>query len=178
MRRVGIAAGILALVVLSGCGGDSDSAKPSESPSATAATPSPAPEIADTYVPADGDPKTHILHVTIRDVGGVETYEATAKGCVPLNPPHTTQLVVSGPTSKFDYTPLKEAYIPATAEPVNGACEAKLTIKVRYAPRYSLGIALEGQGIATGDEPPPAWITTRGSSQEVTVVSQVVTTLR
>lgn len=177
MRRVGFAAGMLALAVLSGCGGDgSDSAKPGESPSPSANTPT--PDVADTYVPADGDPKTHLLHVTIRDVGGVESYEFTGKGCVPLNPPHTAVLVVFGPTAKFDFTPLKEVEIPTTADPVNGACEAKVTVKVRYAPRYSLGIALEGHGIATGDEPAPAWITTRGSSQEVTVLSQVVTTLR
>jgi hypothetical protein len=178
MRHVGFAVGILALVVLSGCrggdGGGSD--KPSESPPASATTPT--PDVASTYVPGAGDPKTHILHVTIRDVGGVESYEATAKGCVPINPPHTALLVVSGPTAKFDYTPLKEVDIPTTAEPVNGACEAKVTVTVPYAPRYSLGIALEGHGIATGDEPPPPWITTRESAQKVTVLSQVVTTLR
>lgn len=177
MRNVGLAAGILALVVVSGCGGnDSDSAKPSETPSKTASTP--APDVASTYVPSDGDPKTHILHVTIRDVGGVEAYEATAKGCEPLNPEHTASLVVAGPTAEFDSTPLKDVDLPASAETFNGACEAKMTVKVPYAPRYTLGIAREGHGIATGDEPDPMWITTRGSSQKVTLVSQVVTTLR
>ena len=104
--------------------------------------------------------------------------EATVKGCEPLNPEHTASLVVEGPTAEFDSTPLKDVDLPASAETFNGACEAKMTVKVPYAPRYTLGIAREGHGIATGDEPDPMWITTRGSSQKVTLVSQVVTTLR
>ena len=116
--------------------------------------------------------------MTIRDVGGVEAYEATARGCEPIYPEHTVSLVVSGPTAKFDSTPFKDVDLPSNAEPVNGACEAKMTVTVRYAPRYTLGIAREGQGIATGDEPDPMWLTTRGNSQKVTLVSQVVDTLR
>jgi hypothetical protein len=177
MRHVGLAAGMLALTIVSGCGGDgSDSDKPSETPSKPASTPT--PDVVRTYVPSDGDPKTHILHVTIRDVGGVEAYEATAQGCEPLYPEHTIILVVSGPTTKYDSTPLKDVDLPTSAEPANGACEAKMTVTVPYAPRYTLGIAKEGHGIATGDEPDPVWITTRGSSQKVTLVSQVVTTPR
>lgn len=177
MRHVGFAAGILALTVVSGCGGDGgDSAKPTETPSKTTSTPT--PDVASTYVPGDGDPKTHILQVTIRDVGGVKAYKATAQGCEPLYPEHTIILVVSGPTAKFDSTPLKDVDLPPNAEPNNGACEAKMTVTVPYAPRYTLGIATEGHGIATGDEPDPIWITTRGNSQKVTLVSQVVTTPR
>jgi hypothetical protein len=176
MRPTGLAAGVLALVALTGCGGDvsSDSAKPTESPSTTASTPTPEP--AATYVPRAGDPKTHVLHVRILDFAGIDAYKQSGRKCELLYGRHWAVLVIAGPTAEVDSTPLKELDIPATAEPGEaGACVATLTVTVPYAPRYRLGIAHEGHGIANGYEPEEPWITTRGSSQKVTVVSQVVT---
>lgn len=121
--------------------------------------------------------KTHVFRVTLRDVNGVGAYTQDQDGCASnavKGFPH--QLVVSGPDDESQI--LASVKIPKTAQPSMGACEAKMTITVPYAPRYSFGIAMEGQGIASPDALESDWITAEGESQDVTVVTHVVTTVK
>ena len=176
---------LTALTVLGGCGTYAPTHAPDARPAASPSASSPStsfywPSDDATYAPAPGDPKTHELRVLIRDVGGVDAYrmDDSERGCTSTSPkgfPH--QLVISGPTKKQTYTPLASFDIPDTAIGTNGACEAELTVTVPYAPRYSMGIAMEGRGIATGYEPDPSWIETSGSSQKVVMLTQVTTVL-
>lgn len=126
---------------------------------------------------ATDKPTTHVFRVTLRDVNGVEAYTQDDDGCTSSAVkgwPH--QLVVTGPDDESQI--LKSVDIPRAAQLTMGACEAKMTITVPYASRYSFGIAMEGRGIASPDALEPDWITAEGDSQNVTVVTHVVTTVK
>ncbi|MRJ77940.1 hypothetical protein GEV29_15465 [Aeromicrobium sp. SMF47] len=173
MRRAGILVGAVALTALAACS-DNDAGtepKPASNPVAASTSPS---------VPsAASDGRTHTFRVTIRDVRGVNEYRAGETRCLSNAPkefPH--RLVVGGPDGDKGVTTLKSFEIPLEAQLSMGACESKMTITVPYAPRYTMDIGMEGSGIAGPDVPEPTWVTTKGTSQDVTVVSQVVTIVK
>lgn len=126
-----------------------------------------------TYVPAPGDPKTHQLHVTIRDKG--RSYKPGT--CHAINYPgsdgalQSDSLVVTGPDEKSEASQLGEAPIPTQARSLpDGTCEAKMTITVRYAPRYRAGIAVVGDGIYDPKtDPQGTRFVTKGSPQSIVV---------
>ena len=176
MRGISIVLVAILGISLSGCGGSSGDA--SARTEVRSATPSRTPAPEQTYVPRPGDPRTHVLRLTIRDVAGVDAYATDREGCPVLGPANLPpQVYVAGPDTKEPTATFTTVDVPRDAEPIMGACEAHLTITVPYAPRYTIGIASEGQGISQPDGPPPSWIITKGASQEVTLVSQVVQTL-
>ncbi|KRC66387.1 hypothetical protein ASE12_17440 [Aeromicrobium sp. Root236] len=177
MRGTSIVLVAILGITLSGCHGSSGDASPATEASPAKASRTPAPE--ETYVPRPGDPKTHVLRLTIRDVAGIDAYATDREGCPVLGPANLPpQVYVAGPNTKEPTATFTTVDVPKDAEPIMGACEAHLTITVPYAPRYTIGIASEGQGISRPDAPPPSWIITKGASQKVTLVSQVVQTLR
>jgi hypothetical protein len=146
-------------------------ATPSTStPSAT--TPSPTPKPLKTYVPAPGDPKTHVVTVIIRDKG--RSY--TPGTCVASRTVDTSDvLAFSGPTRHFENAPLKNSEFPIARHGrrlSDGTCEATMTVTVPYAPRYTVGIAQEGGGIPGPDDPNgDTKIVTKGNSQNVVLIN-------
>ena len=173
MRLLGILIGAATIVVLGGCSGDGTEAKrPVESkptPAVTQATPT-SSATGQTYIRIPGDPKTHILHVTIRDEGELRAYIPGANNeCASTAPkgfPH--ELIVSGPDADESRATLGQFEAPATARRLShGVCEAKMTITVPYAPRYTLGVGMAGQGIADPNAPRDVWVVTNGKSQDV-----------
>ncbi|RYJ00247.1 MAG: hypothetical protein EON52_24060, partial [Actinomycetales bacterium] len=172
MRTTLSAAALVLLTVLSGCsdsGSDADATPTAPETSAGAsATPAPsaAPSPEDTYVPAPGDPKTHTLRITILDKGisyDPSTCRALRTGAA------ADRLALAAPDAKFESRPIDpESAIPAQGERLaDGRCSATVTVKVRYAPRYTGGIAREGKGMTTPDDPQGTDVVTRGSVQDV-----------
>lgn len=157
----------LVLCVTAACA-TADGSEDEEAPTTGSAT---------SKVKAGDTSRTHVFRVTLRDVNGVGAYAQDEDGCTSnavKGFPH--QLVVMGPDDESQL--LASVKIPKTAQLSVGACEAKMTITVPHVPRYTFRIAMEGQGIASPDAPKPDWISVEGASQDVTVVTHMVTTVK
>lgn len=178
MRVLGIFFAAVAVVALGGCSSNSSETK---EPRRTVATPAatetttatkpPAPQ--KTYIPAPGDPKSHVFDVTIHDVLPLDAYRTTGGQCVTSAvPDFPHKLTFIGPSRHFESRPLdKDFAIPETARLLSdGSCESQITVTVPYKPRYTAGIAMEGHGIPAPTDPDDTKIVTKGDSQAITVL--------
>ncbi len=127
----------------------------------------------ETYVASPGDPKTHILHVTLHDVLPLDVYKPMDGRCITTSgrDVYPYELTVDGPDEEYEFRPLEAKVIPVAATLLpDGTCQATMTIKVPYAPRYKAGVGMAEHG-ATNKEPNPERVwTTNGSSQKITVL--------
>lgn len=124
----------------------------------------------------------HELRVTIRDVpapndpDAADAYEVrSAGGCSAIvwgpDSRQLGELVVSASRANDDLRILETFRLPDSARlSRDGTCEATLTISLPYAPRYVLGVGIEGRGIAPENAPEPPKVLTEGDSQDVVVV--------
>lgn len=125
-----------------------------------------------TYVRAPGDPKTHTVTIIIRDKG--RSY--APRSCLAVaGPDFADVLAFAGPSRHYENAPLKHGEFPiprrGRALP-DGRCEAKMTVTVTYRPRYTVGIAQEGQGIPGPEDPHgDTTIVTKGAAQEVVLIN-------
>ena len=178
MRVMGILFGAVAVVAFSGCSSDSAETKvPRETvatPAAvetTTATELPAPE--KTYIPAPGDPKSHVFDVMIHDVLPLDAYRTAGGQCLTTSvPDFPHKLTFIGPSRHLESRPLdKDFAIPETARLLtDGSCESQITVTVPYKPRYTAGIAMEGHGMPAPTDPGDTKIVTKGNSQAITVL--------
>ena len=182
MRFPGLIAVVSVGVVLGGCSGSGTPVAPGLSTARTTpeaevatettkATPT-VPEA--TYVRVPGDPRRHVLQVTIHDVPPLDAYRVEGRRCVSSavaqQAPH--QLVFSGPSRHLEERPIDPSFdIPTTASLLDdGSCEAELRVTVPYRPRYRGGVAIEGKGISLPTDPTNEWVETKGDSQAVVVL--------
>ena len=140
-------------------------------PSATTPTHD-VPQPEKTYVRAPGDPKTHTVTIIIRDKG--RSY--APRSCLAVaGADFADVLAFAGPSRHYENAPLKHGEFPiprrGRALP-DGRCEAKMTVTVTYRPRYTVGIAQEGQGIPGPEDPHgDTTIVTKGAAQEVVLIN-------
>jgi hypothetical protein len=147
--------------------------KAAASPSATTATPpTVAPKPQNTYVPAAGDPKTHVVTIIIRDKG--RSY--APRTCVAVaGRDFSDELGFSGPSKHYENAPLKHGEFPIPRQGrslPDGRCEATMTVTLPYRPRYTVGIAQDGQGIPGPEDPNgDTKIATKGGTQVVVLLN-------
>jgi len=177
MRIAGALTCVLSLVILSGCSGDGKDSDPKAVAATSATTSSPSeatstPPAEATYVPKPGDPKEHTFVVTIRDQLSVpysDAYQVKGDTCVLLGV--GSELVFHGPDKKHDRRPLKSFTIPDRARLVGSTtCEAAMTVTVPYAPRYFVGVAMEGHGMPAPTDPAETQVRPKGDSQKLIVL--------
>lgn len=115
--------------------------------------------------------KTHRLEVTIRDEGVLDAYVEEGKRCVAPLPqfPPTLVIVELGEDPAGDTS--SDWRAPSSGQLLaDGTCEVHMAIDAPYSSKYSLGLAVEGNGIADpANDPRPAVVMTSGTAQEVVV---------
>ena len=167
---------LASLAACSSSDSDADKAprtKAAVTPSATTPTPThDAPKPEKTYVRAPGDPKTHVLTIIIRDKG--RSY--APRTCVALAAGEASdELGFSGPSKHYENAPLKHGEFPIPRQGrllPDGRCEATITVTLPYRPRYTFGIAQEGQGIPGPEDPHgDTKIATKGGAQNVVLIN-------
>jgi hypothetical protein len=174
---------VVALASLAACSNsdsDPDTSPRTEAtaaPSATTATPTPTPtpvvpKPEKTYVRAPGDPRKHVVTIIIRDKG--RSY--VPHTCVALaGEDFADVLAFSGPSRHYENAPLKhsEFAIPRQGRSLpDGRCEATMTVTLPYRPRYTVGIAQDGQGIPGPEDPHgDTTIVTRRGAQDVVLIN-------
>ena len=161
MRFGGIFLTTVMLCAMSGCSSDSGGDGASASPPTAVST----PQTSEPTVDAPAQLPDHVLKVTIHDQLPLDAYKASNGGkCVSTavaGAPH--QLAVDG--SKY-----KEFDIPVSAQLLrDGSCRSSLTVTVRGAPKYTLGVVIEGKGISSPTDPGDTIVSSQGASQSVTV---------
>jgi hypothetical protein len=126
--------------------------------------------------------KHHELRVTIRDKPAPDDPDAadayvakSARECSAIvwgeDSEQLGHLVVNAPDEQDELETVGSFDLPATARLLpDGTCEAALTIRVPYASRYVLGVAITGRGIKPENAPEPPVVITKGDSQSVVVV--------
>jgi hypothetical protein len=178
LRALAVVVVLASLTACSSSDSDSDpdkapKTKATVAPSATTATPtSSAPKPQKTYVPAPGDPKTHVVTVIIRDKG--RSY--APRTCVAVaGADFADELAFSGPTRHYENAPLKHGEFPIPRQGrllPDGRCEATTTVTLPYRPRYRVGIAQDGQGIPGPEDPQDdTKFVTKGNSQDVVLIN-------
>lgn len=84
-------------------------------------------------------------------------------------------LAFSGPTRHYEDAPLEHAEFPIPRQArslPDGRCEATITVTVPYRPRYTVGIAQDGQGIPGPEDPNrDTKFVTKGAKQEVVLIN-------
>ncbi|KRC63565.1 hypothetical protein ASE12_01560 [Aeromicrobium sp. Root236] len=177
MRIAGALTCVLSLAILSGCSGDGKDSEPKDVAATTSATSRPSattsrPAAQATYVPKADDPKEHTFVVTIRDqltVPYSDAYQVAGDRCDALGV--GSELVFEGPDKKYDRRPLKSFTIPDHARLVDSkTCEATMTVTVPYAPRYFVGVAMEGHGMPAPTDPDETRVRPKGDSQKLIVL--------